>query len=187
MNDQMSLMSGNPFQSDQATWRADWARMASHSFGATTPTKSPLVTTCAPVTGGSKLPMPMSFERIPVGRTTRPCSMPGTFTSCMYVNSPVTLGGMSTRGTDVPTMVYFDGSLGVAVPLSAVVNGTSIPSGVVSTLSSTLKFLSPINWAYEILPVPSARLTMPLLTDRLSAGTLSCLAASPSSALRASA
>ena len=91
------------------------------------------------------------------------------------------------RGTDVPTMVYLDGSLGVAVPLIAVVNGTSIPSGVVSALSSTLKFLSPINWAYETFPLPSARLTTPSRTDRLPAGTLSCLDARSSSALRASA
>ena len=54
---------------------------------------------------------PCSSAPIAGGLTTRAWSMPGTRTSCMYVHSPVTLAGMSTRGTDVPTTVYSLGLL----------------------------------------------------------------------------
>src|SRR5204863_22105 len=38
----------------------------------------------------------------PCGQTTRPCSMPGTRTCCMYSYLPLTLSAMSIRGTRVP-------------------------------------------------------------------------------------
>ena len=37
------------------------------------------------------------------GRTTRACSMPGSAEVVHKGHSPVTLAGMSTRGSDVPT------------------------------------------------------------------------------------
>ena len=36
------------------------------------------------------------------GRMTRPCNMPGSLKSCMNVKRPVTLSGMSRRGTGLP-------------------------------------------------------------------------------------
>jgi hypothetical protein len=55
-----------------------------------------------------------------LGRTTRPCSMPGTRTFCTYSNEPVTFAGMSTRGTERPTTVYSPGLFGSAVPVSSI-------------------------------------------------------------------
>ena len=43
------------------------------------------------------------FEIVVAGLITRPCSMPGTFTSGVYVNVAVNFAGSSTRFTDVPT------------------------------------------------------------------------------------
>ena len=37
------------------------------------------------------------------GRTTCPCTMPGTRTVCTYSSCAVTIAGMSSRGTDVPS------------------------------------------------------------------------------------
>src|ERR1700730_8633638 len=94
---------------------------------------------------------------------------------------------MSMRGIDVPTMEYFDGSLGVAAPLRATVNGTTIPSGVVRALRSMLNCLSPIRSANDTFALPSAVAITPLLTDRLLGGALKRLAARSRRALRASA
>jgi hypothetical protein len=43
------------------------------------------------------------FEIVVAGLITRPCSMPGTFTSGVYMNVAVNFAGSSTRFTDVPT------------------------------------------------------------------------------------
>jgi hypothetical protein len=48
---------------------------------------------------------PVPYAACPGGRTIRPWSIPGTRTLCMYVNFPLTLSGMSTLGTRVPTIV----------------------------------------------------------------------------------
>ena len=48
------------------------------------------------------------------GRTTRPCSMPGTRTLWTNSNCPVAMARMSTRGTDVPSTVHSRGCLRVA-------------------------------------------------------------------------
>ena len=44
------------------------------------------------------------------GRTTRPCTIPGTRTLCTYSNRPVTISGMSRRLTGVPSTVHSRGA-----------------------------------------------------------------------------
>jgi hypothetical protein len=63
-----------------------------------------------------------SVALIDGGRTTRPCSMPATFTSWMYVNRPFSFEGTSGRLIDFPTILcslgFFVGALPVTVRLN---------------------------------------------------------------------
>src|SRR5262249_21808162 len=97
------------------SWLA--AFTAAHSLSATTARKFAWRTTfrnpLIPLTDASSTLR--SSAPTAGGRTTRAWSMPGTRTSCMYLHSPVTFAGMSTRGTEVPTMVYSPGFLVGAV------------------------------------------------------------------------
>jgi hypothetical protein len=102
------------------------------------------------------------------GRTTRPCSMPGTRTFCMKVNRPVTLAGMSRRATDRPTIVYDAGSLSGA--------WESIFSENVRPRSSS---------PYVACVPPERDLTVPFSTTRSPAGMPSRCAACRTSARRA--
>src|SRR6202166_1648288 len=89
---------GRPFQSvhfvEFATCCA--ARIASHSDGATTPTRLPLTTTCAfGYRVLSSSPTEISVEPSVLGCTTRPCSMFGRRTSVTQTSLPVTLEGVT--------------------------------------------------------------------------------------------
>src|SRR5215813_11146171 len=107
------LMSGKPSHDDHValSWLA--AFTAAHSLSATTARKLACLTTfrtpLIPLTDDSSTLR--SSAPTAGGRTTRAWSMPGTRTSCMYVHSPVTFAGISTRGADVPTTVYSPGFL----------------------------------------------------------------------------
>src|SRR4029079_9676189 len=88
---------------DQVTLSARAARIAAHSVCATTPRKLPFCTTR---TMPGILAIDPSYtdvgrELTTGGRTTRPCSMPGTRTSCAYRNVAPTFDGRSKRATDV--------------------------------------------------------------------------------------
>ena len=50
-----------------------------------------------------------SFALIPGGRTTRPCSIPGTLTFWMYSCLLLTFASMSTWRIDLPTTLSSDG------------------------------------------------------------------------------
>ena len=56
------------------------------------------------------------------GRTTRPCTIPGTRTLCAYSNRPVTISGMSSRLIGLPRMVHSRGDLRLAFGFSAMLN-----------------------------------------------------------------
>ena len=62
---------------------------------------------------------PASVAPTAGGRTTQPCSMPGTRTLCTYSNWPVTIAGISTRGTGVPSTIHSPAGLRSALVLSA--------------------------------------------------------------------
>ena len=77
------------------------ALMACSSRSATTPRKLPSRTTAT--TPGIAFDRRLveatrASRRSDGGRTTRPCTMPGSRTSCTYAAPPVTLAGMSRRG-----------------------------------------------------------------------------------------
>ena len=82
------------------------AWIASYSFGATTPRKSSApddprardVRDRALVDRDDLRRVPSPYAPWPRGRTSRPCSIPGTRMLCTYVYVPVTLAGMSIRG-----------------------------------------------------------------------------------------
>jgi hypothetical protein len=100
---------GSPFQSvhfvPEATCCA--ALIASHSVGATTPTRFPFTITF--VLGNRDLsrgPAEMSLEPNVFGCTTRACSMPGRRTSVTQVSFPVTFDTVTEFGKDLPTTVY---------------------------------------------------------------------------------
>src|SRR5205807_8592238 len=104
---------------DHVTLRFRAAWMASHSVSATTPRKFFFLTTltdpgsaCAPSAARSLAPGV-------AGRITRPCNIPGTRTSTIYVKRPVALSGMSIRGTGWPTIVYWSGDFGRALPATS--------------------------------------------------------------------
>jgi hypothetical protein len=80
------------------------AWIAANSVVATTPTKFPRCTTSTnPGTARARVidsgVIDTKLALRPLGRTTRPCSMPGTFTSWMKLNRAVTLSGRSARAT----------------------------------------------------------------------------------------
>src|SRR6185312_13661032 len=82
--------------------------MASHSVGATTPTKFPLTITC--VLGKRVLssePTETSLEPRVLGCTVRACSMQGRRTSVTHFSFAVTLEMMTGLGKDLPTTVYW--------------------------------------------------------------------------------
>jgi hypothetical protein len=89
--------------------------MASYSCGATTPRKLFLRTTRTPgiceieLSSTETIGAPKPYTDWPRGRTTRPCSMPGTRTFWMKTSVPVTMSGISILGGDVPTSVYWLG------------------------------------------------------------------------------
>src|ERR1700720_4116935 len=80
--------------SDQVTFSLRAAWIAAHSVFATTPTKLPSCTTfTTPATEEIEPSSTLSgLVLARAGRTTRPCSMPGTRTSAVYVNWPVSFG-----------------------------------------------------------------------------------------------
>src|SRR2546426_7698076 len=88
---QSRLSSGSPAQADHVARSCRAAVMAPHSVLATTPRKLPRRTTFTKpgtlLTDASSTLC--SAAPMAGGRTTRPCSMPGTRTFCMKVNRPV--------------------------------------------------------------------------------------------------
>src|SRR5215469_15088696 len=100
---------GSPFQSvhfvSPATCCAAW--FASHSVGATTPTRFCLTITCA---FGyfvlSTLPTETRVEPSVFGCTTRPCSIPGSLTSVAQFALADTFSLMAELGNDLPITVY---------------------------------------------------------------------------------
>src|SRR5208283_1100797 len=101
---------GSPFHSvhfvpDATCWAA---LMASHSVGATTPTRFPFTTTCA--FGKrvlSRAPTEVSLEPSVLGWTMRACSIPGRRTSVTQVSFAVTFGTVTELGNDLPMIVYW--------------------------------------------------------------------------------
>ena len=94
------------------------ARIAPASLRATTPTKSFWTTTLT--RSGIRFGKPStltSFALIPGGRTTRPCSIPGTLTFWMYSCLLLTLSSMSTCRIDWPTTLSSDGFFIGALPV----------------------------------------------------------------------
>src|SRR5258708_1040254 len=108
---------GRTAPADHVTFNTNAAWMACHSLSATTPTKSFLTTTWTlPGRPATELLSTLTTVAPTTGgRTTFPCSMPGRRTFSTYSNSPVTLGGRSMRGSDVPSTVYWLGSFGTAL------------------------------------------------------------------------
>ena len=100
--------------------------MACHCFSQTTPTKSFLTTTLMkpgmPLTELHSLGELTTVAPTVGGRTTRPCTMPGTRTLCTYSNVPVTIAGMSRRLTGLPSTVHSRGGLRFAFVFSARLN-----------------------------------------------------------------
>src|SRR5258708_29106168 len=81
--------------------------MASHSVGATTPTRLPFTMTCE--FGNlvlSSWPTDTRVEPSVFGCTTRPCNIPGRRTSVAQVSFAVTLEMMMEFGSDLPMTVY---------------------------------------------------------------------------------
>src|SRR5215471_5934461 len=101
-------MSGNgSLTCDHVTLNLCDALIASHSFGATTPMKSPLRNTRAPGMSRIEDSSTETTEAPGIdGRIMRPCSMPGTRTSLTQGLVPNTLPVTSKRGGDVPTILY---------------------------------------------------------------------------------
>ncbi len=102
------------------TLMASAARTASHSRSATTARKSFSRTTRAP-----GMPL-IEFSSTDTGlqpalggRITRACSMPSTCTSVMYCSRPITFSVMTFCGNDLPTILYSEGDLGCAAPLTS--------------------------------------------------------------------
>src|SRR5204863_8972743 len=96
------------------------APTASHSDGATTPTRLPLTTTCA--LGYRALfssPTELRVEPSVLGCTTRPCSMFGRRTSVTQTSLALTLDGVTVFAYDLPIIVYslvgFNGGFPVTV------------------------------------------------------------------------
>src|SRR5579859_256800 len=81
--------------------------MASHSVGATTPTRLPLTTTCA--LGNrflSSSPADASLEPSVFGCTMRACSMPGSRASVAHCSFAATLEVITLLRYGLPTIVY---------------------------------------------------------------------------------
>jgi hypothetical protein len=57
---------------------------------------------------------PASVAPTDGGRTTTPCSMPGTRTLWTNSNCPVAIAAMSIRGAGLPSTVHNDGGLRLA-------------------------------------------------------------------------
>ena len=96
------------------------ALIASHSVGATTPTKFPFTTTW--VLGKlalSKVPTEISVEPSVFGWMTRPCSMFGRRTSVTQTSFAATFEGVTVLAYERPMTVYslvgFTGGLPVTV------------------------------------------------------------------------
>ncbi len=114
---------GIVFDSDHFTFSCVAAWIASCSLAATTPMKSPLRSTRAPLMFLIELSSTESGLSIteygpwPRGRTTRPCSMPGSRSWWTYGCEPDTFPGVSFRFTGLPTRRYsvtgFSGALPV--------------------------------------------------------------------------
>ena len=111
-------MAGTPPGSFQVTFSSFAALIAPASERATTPTKSFCTTTLT--RSGIFVLNPLtltSFALIPGGRTTRPCSIPGTFRFWMYSSSDRTFCGTSTCLTDWPTTFSSAGFFSGARPV----------------------------------------------------------------------
>ena len=93
------------------------ACIACQGFSATTPTKFFLTTTfTTPGIPATELSSTLTTVAPTAGgRTTRPCSMPGTRTLCTNSNCPVTIAGMSRRGTGCAEHGPFAGRLALGV------------------------------------------------------------------------
>src|SRR5579862_5132656 len=82
--------------------------MASHSVGATTPTRLPLTITWA--LGNfdlSRSPAEISVEPSVLGWMMRACSMLGSFTSVAHCSLAATLDSMTLFLCDLPMTVYW--------------------------------------------------------------------------------
>ena len=81
---------------------------ACQGFSATTPTKFFLTTTFTKP-GMPATELSSTFTTVAptaCGRTTLPCSMPGTRTLCTNSNCPVTIAGISGRAIGLPSTVH---------------------------------------------------------------------------------
>src|SRR5207248_10441648 len=96
----------------------------------------------------------------------------------MYVYVPATFAGMSMRGNDLPTTWYWLTAFERPMP-GAVPNGDAAVAPVFAAVICVENSLPPRRSPYLTdFPPPE---TTPLATDRLEAGTPSCVAARPSS------
>ena len=135
--------------------------MASHSDGATTPTRLPFTMTRAfGYRVLSSAPAEMSVDPSVLGCTTRPCSMFGRRTSVTHAALPMTFAGVTVFANDFPMIVYwlvgFIGGLPVTVnPYMPV---RSPDTGIVS-FSCWPRTSSPYD---TLLPPPE---TMPSFTE----------------------
>src|ERR1051325_7091730 len=100
-------MSGNSAQSVHFTSSAFAAAIACSSRWHTTPTRSATRTTFTRpgIFATDCSLMETTLAPCDGGLTTRPCSMPGSLTSCTYSYVPNTFPGTSQRFTEVPTTV----------------------------------------------------------------------------------
>ena len=84
------------------------AVIASHSVGATTPTRLPLTMTCAfGYFALSSVPAATSVEPSVFGCTMRPWSMFGSRTSVTHVSLPATFAGVTVFAWTFPMIVYW--------------------------------------------------------------------------------
>ena len=93
------------------------AWMASHSRSATTPRKPFCQMTLAP--GMPAMEASSTFTgTAPAtgGRSMRPCTMPGSFTSVQKSSTANTFGATSSRLIGLPTILYSLGFFGCALP-----------------------------------------------------------------------
>ncbi len=179
-----SRVAGSGAGVDHVTFRFFAAWIAAHSVCATTPTKVPSCTTLTiPLMPAIELSSTRSgFEIVVAGLITRPCSMPGSFTSVMYVKVAASFAGSSTRFTEVPTTLYSVYFFGV------IAGATCRPPCCPVTGIVMLNLRPPINAPYDTLFDRFAvSLTTPSVTDNRSTGTSRRVDAIFSSSTRAAA
>ena len=136
------------------------ASIACQGLCATTPTKFLRTTTfTTPAISLTELSSTLTTVAPTAGgRTTRPCSIPGSRTLCTYSSWPVAIAGMSVRPIGLPSKVHSRGGLRLAF-LSSV----------------RLSFLPPTSWPYVIFFEASVRApTRPSAAVSWSTGIARC-------------